>query len=57
MDARITITTNSNSEFVAIQKGVSGTFTLEEIKKISKIARIKGEEIRSKIRETVNYGE
>jgi exosome complex component RRP42 len=57
MDARITITTNSNSEFVAIQKGVSGTFTLEEIKKISKIARIKVEEIRSKIIETVNYGE
>lgn len=56
MDGRITITTTSNGEYAALQKGSTGTFTIEEIQKISEIARIKGEEIRTMIKERVRNG-
>ena len=32
MDARITITTNSQGSFTAIQKGSTGAFTVEQLK-------------------------
>lgn len=57
MDARITITTNSNSDFTAVQKGSTGAFTLEQLKKAAEAARIKGIEVRSKIKELTNIGE
>lgn len=57
MDARITITTNSNGEYCAIQKGFTGSFTIDQIKKAAEIARIKGEEIRSKIKELAKIGQ
>jgi exosome complex component RRP42 len=51
MDARITITTNSNNEYAAIQKGFTGAFTVTQVKKAAEIARIKGEEVRAKLKE------
>src|ERR671915_312977 len=54
MNARITITTNSNSEYAAIQKGFAGGFTRDQIKKVAEVARIKGEEVRAKLQELTN---
>jgi exosome complex component RRP42 len=56
MDARITITTNSDGNFAALQKGSTGSFTIEQIKKAAEIARIKGEEVRTKIKELTSNG-
>jgi exosome complex component RRP42 len=56
MDARITITTNSNGHYTALQKGSTGAFTVEQIKKAADIARIKGEEIRNKLKELPKTG-
>jgi len=50
MDARITITTNEEG-FCAIQKGYTGSFSADQIKKAAKTARIKGEEVRAKLKE------
>ena len=54
MNARITITTNSNGDYAAIQKGFTGGFTREQIKKAAETARIKGEQIRAKLQELTN---
>jgi exosome complex component RRP42 len=51
MNARITITTNSNSEYAAIQKGFAGGFTRDQIKKAAEVARIKGERVRARLQE------
>jgi len=56
MNARITIATNSNGDFTAIQKGSTGAFTVEQIKKAAETARIKGEEVRAKIKELTRAG-
>lgn len=56
MDARITITTNSEGKFAALQKGSTGSFTIEQIKRAAEIARIKGEEVRTQIKELTNNG-
>jgi exosome complex component RRP42 len=56
MNARITITTNSNGEYTAIQKGSTGAFTVGQIKKAAETARIKGEEVRAKIKELTRAG-
>jgi exosome complex component RRP42 len=56
MDARITITTNSDRNFAAVQKGSTGTFTVEQLKRAAAAARIKGEEIRAKLRELTKAG-
>jgi exosome complex component RRP42 len=53
MESRITITTNSNGDYTAIQKGSTGSFTLEQIKFIAQTARIKAETIRTKLKELV----
>lgn len=50
MDARLTITTQSDGDLVALQKGYTGPFAINEILRSVEIARIKGEEIRSKIK-------
>ncbi|HEY5632115.1 MAG TPA: exosome complex protein Rrp42 [Nitrososphaeraceae archaeon] len=57
MDARITITTNSDNNFAAVQKGSTGTFTLEQLKQIAASAKTKGEEVRKKIRELTESGQ
>jgi exosome complex component RRP42 len=51
MDARITMTTQSDGNIVAVQKGFTGPFSINQIVQFSEIARIKGEEMRSKIKE------
>jgi exosome complex component RRP42 len=56
MDSRITITTNSDHNFAAIQKGSTGAFTVEQLKRAAATARIKGEEIRVKIMESTKSG-
>lgn len=56
MNARITIATNSNGDYTAIQKGSTGAFTVEQIKKAAETARIKGEEVRAKIKELTRAG-
>jgi exosome complex component RRP42 len=56
MDSRITITTNSDHNFAAIQKGSTGAFTVEQLKRAAANARIKGEEIRVKITELTKSG-
>ena len=56
MNARITITTNSNGDYTAIQKGSTGAFTVEQIKKAAETARIKGEEVRVKLKESTRDG-
>ena len=57
MDARITITTNSDGHFTAMQKGSTGAFTIEQIKKAAETARIKGEDVRTKLKELSNTGQ
>ena len=56
MDARLTITTNSKGSIVAMQKGLKGYFTVDEVKGIAENARKKGEEIRVKLEEFINHG-
>jgi len=50
MDARITITTQSDGSLVAIQKGFTGPFTMDQIQQAVETARNKGEENRSRIK-------
>jgi exosome complex component RRP42 len=57
MDARITITTNSDNNFAAVQKGSTGTFTLEQLKQIAASANTKGEEVRKKLKELTGSGQ
>ena len=57
MDARITITTNSDGHFTAMQKGSTGAFTIEQLKKAAETARIKGEMVRNKLKELSNSGQ
>ena len=57
MDARITITTNSDGHFTAMQKGSTGAFTIEQLKKAAETARIKGEMVRIKLKELSNSGQ
>ncbi len=54
MDARITITTNSDGNICALQKGGSDGFTPEQIMKCSETAISLGSKIREKIKESTN---
>jgi exosome complex component RRP42 len=55
MDARITIDT-SDEGFCAIQKGYTGSFTVEQLKKAAEAARIKGEQVRARLKELSRNG-
>lgn len=55
MDARITIDTTEEG-YCALQKGYTGAFTPEQIRKAAETARIKGEQVRAKIKEITGYG-
>jgi exosome complex component RRP42 len=55
MDARITITT-AEEELCAIQKGFTGAFTVEQLKKAAETARIKGDEVRARLKELSRSG-
>jgi len=54
MDARITITTNSDGNICALQKGGHEGFTPEQIIKCSEISISLGAKIREKIKESTN---
>jgi exosome complex component RRP42 len=56
MDARITITTNTNGEYTAVQKGSNGFFTIEQVKEVAKMGKYKGEELRKKFMELTTDG-
>jgi len=53
MDARITMTYDSEGNIRAIQKGGQGALTVEEIKSFSSIARDKARDLRSRIKEMI----
>jgi exosome complex component RRP42 len=50
LDARITIATNENGDLCAIQKGGTGFFTSEELKKAADLSIEKGKELRALIK-------
>jgi len=54
LDARITITTNSDGNIVALQKGGSSGFSLEQLIKCSELSISTGPEIREIIKQTAN---
>src|SRR5207247_11244783 len=45
-DARLTVTTDENGDIRAMQKGLSGSFTYEEVKRIIETAQRVGRDIR-----------
>ena len=52
-EARITVATDGNGHIRAMQKGLNGSFTVDEIKKIIKVSLDNGVEIRKKLYEIV----
>jgi exosome complex component RRP42 len=50
-EARLTVTTDEHGNIRAMQKGLSGSFTLDEVEKIIKLSSHVGKEIRKKIPE------
>ena len=50
LDARVTIATNENGDLCAIQKGGTGFFTSEELKKAADLSIEKGKELRALIK-------
>jgi exosome complex component RRP42 len=56
MDARLTISTNSKGSIVAMQKGLKGSFSIDDVKSIADKAITKGEEIRGKLKGMINNG-
>ena len=48
-DARLTVATDTNGDLRAMQKGLNGSFTREEIQKIIKVSVDNGREIRRKL--------
>lgn len=49
MDARITLTTNSDGEYTAVQKGSNGYLTIEQVLQAADIAMTKGQELRQRL--------
>ena len=49
MDARITLTTNSEEEYTAVQKGSNGYLTIEQVLQAADIAMTKGQELRQRV--------
>jgi exosome complex component RRP42 len=48
-EARLTVATDKNGDIRAMQKGLTGSFSVEEIKKVIKASLDNGREIRSKL--------
>lgn len=48
-DARLTVATDENGDIRAMQKGLSGSFTFDEVKKIIDLSRKVGVDLRKKI--------
>lgn len=53
-DARFTVATDEKGDIRAMQKGLNGSFTPEEIKNIIKEASITGNELRKKLKESIS---
>jgi len=49
MESRITVTTDAEGNIVAMQKGMDGSFKLEEVMEAVRLAKVKGQENREKI--------
>jgi len=56
LDARITITTNSDGNIVALQKGGSDGFTLEQLVKCSELSITIGKKIREIVKQATDGG-
>ena len=54
LDARITITTNSDGNIVALQKGGSSGFSLDQLVQCHELSISTGREIREIIKQTAN---
>lgn len=52
-DARLTVATDENGDIRAMQKGLSGSFTKEEIQKVIKASLDNGREIRKQLSESI----
>jgi len=52
-DARLTVATDHNGDIRAMQKGLSGSFSKEEIQKVIKGALDNGQEIRKKLNQVI----
>ena len=52
-DVRLTVATDEKGDIRAMQKGLNGSFSVEEIKNIIKEAVINGKELRSKLKESI----
>jgi exosome complex component RRP42 len=50
---RLTVATDAKGDIRAMQKGLQGSFTVDEIKNIIKEAHINGKELRKKLKESV----
>ncbi|MFQ6060398.1 MAG: exosome complex protein Rrp42 [Thermoplasmata archaeon] len=48
-DARLTVATDENGDIRAMQKGLSGSFTFDEVKKVIDLSRKVGADLRKKI--------
>lgn len=55
-EARLTVATDINGDIRAMQKGLSGSFTVDEIKKIIKVSIINGRELREKLNKSIKRG-
>ena len=51
-DARLTVATDKNGDIRAMQKGLNGSFTREEIQKVIKVSLDNGREIRKQLSES-----
>ena len=51
-DARLTVATDKNGDIRAMQKGLNGSFTKEEIQKVIKASLDTGREIRKQLSES-----
>jgi exosome complex component RRP42 len=51
-EARLTVATDSNGSIRAMQKGLNGSFTLDEIKKIIKDSLVTGNALRKQLNES-----
>jgi len=52
-EVRLTVATDKNGDIRAMQKGLNGSFTTEEIKKVIKVSIDNGKEIRKQLYESV----
>jgi exosome complex component RRP42 len=57
VEARLTLFTNSKGEICAVQKGLPGSFTYDEVFKSIELAKSKGQELRSILLESFNNWE